>query len=40
MVVSYQLGYAVQDEVGVYTIVMNFNTAMVNNENKYFGCIC
>ena len=30
--VSYQFEYAVQDEVGGYTIVMYFHTAMVNNK--------
>ena len=33
-VTSYQFEYVVQDEVGGYTIVMYFHTAMVNNKKQ------
>ena len=33
-VVSYQFGYAVQDEMGGHTIALYFHTAMVNNKKQ------
>ena len=32
--VSYQFGYAVQDEMGGHTIALYFHTAMVNNKKQ------
>ena len=34
MVISYQFRYSVQDEVGSYTIVLYFHTAMANNKKQ------
>ena len=33
-VISYQFRYSVQDEVGSYTIVLYFHTAMANNKKQ------